>query len=429
MGKTVGYVFLGLTIMFFLFLAGLTGYRIDVVRKANTAQAASESIRLLEQINVLRGSSGGFNSPFFKDKAHEIFLGEPRLLVLTVRSDSDGILYLIARNKSYVQEPRDPGPDWRGIPLYRETPGFEKLFVMPFPAPLASLRLDTLFVLFGKEDLFPILRDDLFLLFAFLIVCGIFLIISTGFREDEQRHIIPEIRIVEPPATPVLQPSPVPQSSPPQSSQRLEPPLPPRQDIAFLPDDLPHSPFEAPPVFTPEPIAPPPVSPDKSMISPISGLVWAEHFTQRLANEIERAASSDADLCVARIEIDDPAPVNETVYCGVARLLLDSFSLHDLVFEGGLRGYDLILPDTDIDQAVRALEGLRALAQRTAMDGINCTLSIGVSARGGRLVEIATLSNEAMISAAKALKEGGNKVVGFRADPSKFRNVLSGLEE
>ena len=50
-----------------------------------------------------------------------------------------------------------------------------------------------------------------------------------------------------------------------------------------------------------------------------------------------------------------------------------------------------------------------------------------MSARGGRLIEENTLLVEAEIASGRAVREGGNRVVGFRADPAKFRAALGGV--
>jgi GGDEF domain-containing protein len=114
------------------------------------------------------------------------------------------------------------------------------------------------------------------------------------------------------------------------------------------------------------------------------------------------------------------------VYAAVARLLRETFPLHDLIFEAGDDSYTLLLPDNEVDSAVRVLDEFRGKVAGTVIEGRNRTVSIGVSSRGGRLIEDITLLEEAVVSAAKATREGGNQVIGFRADPAKYRDSLSG---
>jgi GGDEF domain-containing protein len=383
MQKTVAYVFLALSLLFFLFVIGLSGYRIETARRTNGAQADERAQALLASAEALRDSSGGFDSPYFKAKMREDFDGESRLLALAVYSESDGILYLVSRNRAYLKEPREAAPDWRGTPSWFVSSGYETVVSLSFAEPRSNVTMDAVFVTFGREDLFPILRDDLYLFLAFLLVSGLLLVILMGIREDSEAS--------EPgPAEP-------------------EPPV----------------------SFTPVPIvpaAPPPQEPaDKSLTSPVSGLVWGEYFEPRLASEIERAASTDQDLSLARIELDRlPGGNQAAAYRAAAEAVKDSFPFGDLAFEAGPAAFAVILPEADIDRAIRDLEALRTkLTGGGPEGGRRASLSIGVSSRGGRLVDGATLIEETLVAARKAAREGGNVVIGFRADPDKFRQTLS----
>ena len=167
----------------------------------------------------------------------------------------------------------------------------------------------------------------------------------------------------------------------------------------------------------------------RSLASPSTGLVWAEHLAPRLKAEIERAAAADQDLAFARVVLDEPAdaPGSDAAAAEVARQLRSSFPVADLLFESGPGSFSVLLPDQDLDQAVRTLDGLRSRVAAGASGGARCTVSVGVSARGGRLIEENTLLVEAEIASGRAVREGGNRVVGFRADPAKFRSALGGV--
>jgi GGDEF domain-containing protein len=160
--------------------------------------------------------------------------------------------------------------------------------------------------------------------------------------------------------------------------------------------------------------------------------VWAEHLEPRLRAEIDRAASSDQDISFASLSIDGGGAEGArsagvaAARASIAKLLRETFASQDLLFEIGEDSFAVILPDTDIDQAVKALEAVRRKAAGTAVEGKARTLSIGVSSRAGRLVEEKTLLEEGGIAREKASREGGNRVVGFRADPARYRRALSG---
>jgi hypothetical protein len=397
MDKRFSWIFLAASAAFFLFIVGLTGYRIEAARRANTASADGRIRELALRASELRDAAGGFEAPSFKEGMRSAFDRESRLLMLSIHSEADGMLYLVARNRSYLREPGELDPDWRGTPSYQYSRGYEVLAsrpveASPVDAGSAQASIDALFVIMGREDLYPVLRDDLYLFLAFLLVCGVFILIVTGLQLDE-------------------------------ADGRARPPS----------ADLRASGWA-----------------ERTLLSPSSGLVWAEHLEPRLRAEIDRAASSDQDISFASLSIDGAGAQGArsaegarsaqgarsaegarsagvaAARASIAKLLRETFTSHDLLFEIDEDSFAVILPDTDIDQAVKSLEGVRRKAAGAAVEGKARTLSIGVSSRAGRLVEEKTLLEEGGIARVKASREGGNRVVGFRADPARYRRALSG---
>jgi GGDEF domain-containing protein len=385
MDKRFSWIFLAASAAFFLFIVGLTGYRIEAARRANTASADGRIRELALRASELRDAAGGFEAPSFKEGMRSAFDRESRLLMLSIHSEADGMLYLVARNRSYLREPGELDPDWRGTPSYQYSRGYEVLAsrpveASPVDAGSAQASIDALFVIMGREDLYPVLRDDLYLFLAFLLVCGVFILIVTGLQLDE-------------------------------ADGRARPPS----------ADLRASGWA-----------------ERTLLSPSSGLVWAEHLEPRLRAEIDRAASSDQDISFASLSIDGAGAQGArsaegarsagvaAARASIAKLLRETFTSHDLLFEIDEDSFAVILPDTDIDQAVKSLEAVRRKAAGATVEGKARTLSIGVSSRAGRLVEEKTLLEEGGIARVKASREGGNRVVGFRADPARYRRALSG---
>ena len=465
MNKGFSWFFLTVSAVFFIFIVGLTGYRIEDARKTNAVSAEERLSGLAAKARSIRDSTGGFDAPQFKKDMREVFDEEPRLLLLSVHSAQDGILYLVARNRTYMKEPSPVTPAWRGTPIYQVSKGYELLLSKEMADEQAPVTLDAMFVIMGREDLYPIVRDDLYLFLAFLLVCGVVILVVTSIQEGtadaprnsagsaytaappapeqpapavlrEQsyapmRPVQPQPAHIEPahaePEPPRAQPSYAepPYAEPPQKELlQAEPVRPPQRSQALRPE---------PPV--PEPLPPEPrrsetsqeLSAPRELTSPRTGLVWAEHFEPRLRAELERAALADQDVALARIQIDEPFVDSRLpmVYAAIARLLREIFPLHDLIFEASDDSYTLLLPDNEVDAAVRVLDDFRARVAGTAIEGRIRTISIGVSSRGGRLIEDSTLLEEANVSADKATREGGNQVIGFRADPSRYRESLS----
>jgi GGDEF domain-containing protein len=390
MGRQFSWIFLGVSAAFFLFITGLTGYRIDTVRRANGESARVSAVAIAARARSLAAGTGGFAGTRFKDGMKESFEADSRLLLAAVRSDRGGFLWLMARDLRALEDPAEPTEGWRGTPVYRVNRGSERLVTQPLSSgPEGSdIVFDGVFLVLGREDLYPVLRDDLYLFLAFLLASGIFMLLTLGY---------PEVRTT----------AGAPGAAPTAETRTAAAPGP---FASRIPADAlgPHA---------------------RSLASPSTGLVWAEHLAPRLKAEIERAAAADQDLSFARIVLDQPpdAPGSDAAAAEVARQLRSSFPVADLLFESGPGSFSVLLPDQDLDQAVRTLDGLRSRVAASAPGGARCTVSVGVSARGGRLIEENTLLVEAEIASGRAVREGGDRVVGFRADPAKFRAALGGV--
>ena len=401
MDKKFPSIFLAASGAFFVFIVGLTGYRIEDARQRNTA-AARERMTTLEKSAVsLRDATGGLTTPQFKKGMRALFDAEPRLLLLSIHSD-EGILYLVTRSKAYLRDPVELTPDWRGTPSYVVGKGYEILLSAPL-APgtgtAGTATLDTLSAVLGRDDLYPVVRDDVYLFLAFLLVCGVLMLIVFGVQQDP----IPGR------APPAAGPAPV--AAPGTRSPETPPVAAPVQAAAVQ-------------AAGPARVA----DGERSLTSSRTGLVLAEHLAARLEAELEGAAGGDQDLACARITVDGPflqgnLPV---VYAEIARALREAFPVPDLLFESGDDSYSVVLPDTGVDAAVGLLEDFRAKVSSAPIEGRKRTLSVGVSSRGGRLIEHTTLFEEAGTALAKAMREGGNQVIGFRADAARFREILSG---
>jgi len=405
MNKRFSWIFLLASGAFFVFIVGLTGYRIEDARRHNAAAVREHAASLAAKVRSLRDITGSLQSPLFKTDMRDVFDGEPRLLLLSLHSPQDGIVYLVARNRAALKEPAQITPEWRGTPVYQVNRGSEFLVSSSLGSDMPGMTVDALFVIMGREDLYPVVRDDLYFFLAFLLVCGVAILIVMSVQPDAE-------------------------------------PLPPRASGTRRADEPDRGPFaprypaDSAPRY-PADSAPTPSSPQASrgqeeasraLTSPRTGLVWAEYLEPRLKAELERAASSDQDLSLAHLRIDEPFADGRLpmAYAEIARLLTQSFPLHDLIFETGDDSYTLIMPDADVDAAVRPLEDLRKRLPGTPIEGRTRTLSIGVSSRGGRLIDARVLREEADIALAKASREGGNQVIGFRADAARFRDTLTG---
>jgi GGDEF domain-containing protein len=417
MNKRFSWIFLLASGAFFVFIVGLTGYRIEDARRHNAAAGHEHAASLAAKVRSLRDITGSVQSPLFKTDMRDVFDSEPRLLLLSLHSQQDGIVYLVSRNRSALKEPAQITPEWRGTPVYQVNRGSELLVSSGLGPDMQGLTMDALFVVMGREDLYPVVRDDLYFFLAFLLVCGVAILIVMSIQQDAE-------------------------------------PMPPRRSSTAYAGSgggtgaagattagggfsgggfrgaaahaaTTAAAAAAPPRST---AAAAPQEASRAFASPRTGLVWAEYLEPRLKAELERAASSDQDLSVALLRIDEPFADGRLplAYVEIAHLLVQSFPLHDLIFETGDDSYTLLMPDADVDTSLRLLDDFRKKLGGREIEGRTRTLSIGVSSRGGRLIDEHVLREEADAALAKASREGGNQVIGFRADAVRFRETLTG---
>ena len=394
MDRRFTWIFLVASGVFFVFIVGLTGYRIEDVRRANRSAVEERLPALADKAASIRDTAGGFDAPQFKADMRAVFDAEPRLLLLSVHSTDNGILYLVTRSQAFLKDPMTPTPDWRGTPRYHVNQGDDVLLTQDIADQDSSVTMDALYLIMGREDLYPVVRDDLYFFLAFLLICGVFILIFMTVQEDRMARRTNAGPVVTPASQTALSPEP---EAPPQEPRPSAPPAQQNGD------------------------------PIRALTSPRTGLGWADHLEPRLKAELERAAASDQDIALARVRIDEPFADAKLplVHSEIAHMLHESFPLRDLLFESGSDSYAIVLPDLDVDAAVRQVDEFRKRLAANPVQGKNRTISAGVTSRGGRLIDEQVLRDEAEIAVAKASREGGNQVIGFRADPSLFRDSLN----
>jgi len=154
-----------------------------------------------------------------------------------------------------------------------------------------------------------------------------------------------------------------------------------------------------------------------SLFSPKSGVGWEDFIEERVNFELERAASDDKDLVMGLVQCDS---LNEDNYRDFADQLKMDFNYPDLIFEYKENGFALIVPNNDLDQALRTLESFTGKERENYGD-----INVGISSRNGRLITGGRIFMEAENALHKAIEDPEKNIVGFRSDPDKFRDFLS----
>lgn len=161
-----------------------------------------------------------------------------------------------------------------------------------------------------------------------------------------------------------------------------------------------------------------------SLLDSESGVSNGANFAYRLKKELERASENAQDLSLAFLEFE---PSTETVLHWGVKLLLEEFIHEDLIFRMDKTVFALILPQLGFDQSIAHLEMMYRKLERLQETGAShlekMSIMSGLSSRNGRLVAPERLIEEAQTALSKTDRKKG-RIVGFRPDPTKFRNFL-----
>jgi len=153
---------------------------------------------------------------------------------------------------------------------------------------------------------------------------------------------------------------------------------------------------------------------DPQMYSPRSHVCWESFLNDRLPQELDRASSENEDLSF--VYLRDNSVQNDDDYRDFSESLTKDFPYRDMIFEWGDQGFAMILPNSDLVETLEKLDVfINNLPERD--------IRIGVTSRNGRLLDKDQLIGEA--SAAIKRTSHDNKIVGFRADPERYRESLS----
>jgi diguanylate cyclase (GGDEF)-like protein len=159
----------------------------------------------------------------------------------------------------------------------------------------------------------------------------------------------------------------------------------------------------------------------QAVTDPLTGLANRRSFDEELALEWRRAERVGSGLALILADIDDFKKVNDTyghqrgdeVLRKVGELLGAAVRQVDLAARYGGEEFAVIVPETDLDDAVKLAERLRSNVMKTEIDlygtRLHVTSSFGVAIKGelGRAEELIAAADEALYAAKRA---GKNRV-------------------
>lgn len=388
-----------------------------VFRIANELGAGSEAARVAfgdlrrTALNVV-SRPDAVTGDAWKAAAQQTWLRQDRLLALVIRNAKGEVLYALPGSSPYYRQAAD------GL-TFEQPEGSTTRFT---GALIAGMSIDALYVTLSQEALFYPIRDAALALCVILALLLAALIVAINTRKP-----LPAPRSdtgFEP-----SMPGPVLEQEPEESSLYAEDPAPVQAASAMEEASLEeHGTGMKTGVLTPSDLPNGSLDGPRGLYDTETGLGWEAYLRERLGAELRRSASFEQDLSlmITSLEASHRGDVAFNLYAQTVR---DFFSFKDMAFMFGEQGVALILPNMDVDHALRMseelLKKLSVLLHGKAKWAMDQGVFMGLTSRAGRLVDADRLVGEAMAALGRARKDSGSRIVAFRPDPEKFRAYLA----
>ena len=161
----------------------------------------------------------------------------------------------------------------------------------------------------------------------------------------------------------------------------------------------------------------------KGLYSPLTGFGWKGYLKHRLSSEILRATSTDQDISLVIVKIQD-IDFSSISLKSISEIILETFEFRDMIFEYSddvTLGFAVILQDMYIEEAIKICDPLfLKLKNEIYLTGQEPTIGIGITTRACRLADEKIILEEAEEAVSRALKTK-TPIVGFKPNAEKYR--------
>lgn len=420
MNKRLTTAFVVFSLIVFAFLIVWFVFRTINTRSDSIASARDELEKISKRVASTYLSAGSFTSTYFRQTVFESARGRDELRALVISTEPNGAEFAYAVSESYFASDSAFDNEQARVEFAPHAITEVELSTSAILPSGEDIRLDAVFRVFGRSEVFPIVRELLIGLLSFLLVLAIIIIAqpyvskrienaggSTANRQSDES------------TTAARQPHAGPIDPPTDSLAPAEP----SETQSVI------SASEPEPVYAGEnESSQAAVSANDAeaggLYSPDTGLVWEEYLEERLSAELKRAASFDQDL-VLLLGCSDGLKRSDPFYAELARMAQEFFNFQDLCFEYGDGGIGIIIPNVDIDDGIERVESFKhRIDRRLASQDPAERFFSGLSARNGRLISGKRIIREAKSALRRAQLES-TSIIAFRVDPEKYREYIA----
>ena len=158
------------------------------------------------------------------------------------------------------------------------------------------------------------------------------------------------------------------------------------------------------------------------LFSPTTGLGWESYINTRLENELKRAISSEIDLSVFIIKLQNISRSDE-LFRDLCDYLSILFQFKDLLFEYKDDCILCIKLSMNVDEALAFADKIHVdLSSKIKNAGGKC--SIGITSLSVRMVGAQRLLKEADEALKRAEADETSPIIAFRVDNTKYRKFI-----
>jgi len=159
--------------------------------------------------------------------------------------------------------------------------------------------------------------------------------------------------------------------------------------------------------------------------SPLTGFHLEQNLEERLDRELVRAASSEQDVSLFIVRIQNLS-FSSSASKRICAYLFERFQSNDMLFEYMNDGFSIIKINMNVDGALEIASSLREdIIKIIKGENMEPKCTVGISSRSMRMLPGKRLIQEAREALENAEADETSPIVAFRADADKYRKFIA----